>query len=348
MITFNSDSSKFTATLAGYPTAAPAVDGVLYAASKTMLRIVRNDLQAISVCIIRVTPSPDRQVTYYTDPDGVLEIPLKNIVNANAAGGSLTIEVDMKDFFGFNVDQMEKTFVVLPGIAELEACIPMKMDEAPFSVSAPCILPPNVIINPVTLRGVSAPGTIVESGIQNTGAGFVWTQYTGGVGSTITPTGARDNQLEVSNDADAIVLTAGGKTKKWTLDKPDDCTDLVCIRWTSLTGAVRQHYFPVVAFTTGSDKSVTLVNPGDGYEVRKNVFNGCVCRLTGLTTYGYWYYMDLLRASDVYAILIPSTLPWSPVAQEAAYVENNDAATPQGVGFHNFEFTLKLKHYDTI
>lgn len=349
MITYNSNSSKFTATLSGYPTADPSFDGVLYTASKTMLRLVRNDEQKLTGYTIKVTPSPDKSLAYFSDPQGVLEIPIKNIVNANAAGGSLTIEIKMQDIFGFTVvDQSSKDFAVLPGVAELDACIPVKVDADPFTVSPPCVMPPNVIVNPLMLRGGSAPGTIVEAGIQNRGVGYTWETFAAGVGTTVTPSGDRDNQIEIPATADTLVLTNGATTKKWPLEKPDDCTDLVCIRWTSLTGAVRQHYFPIVAFTTGNDKSVSLVNPGDGYDVRKKSFLGCVCRLTGLTTYGYWYYMDLLRASDVHAILGASSIPWVPVVQEAAFVEGNAAATPQGVGFHNFEFNIKMKHYDTL
>ena len=47
MISFNSNSSKFKMTLAGYPTSTPGIDGLLYTASKTMLRIERLDTSVL-------------------------------------------------------------------------------------------------------------------------------------------------------------------------------------------------------------------------------------------------------------------------------------------------------------
>ena len=349
MITLISSSSKYHIIMAGWPSFTPGVDGILYTASKTMLRLERQDSQILTLFAIRVTPEPNKWQMYYTDPNGVLEIPLKNIVNANAGSGALTLEIKMQDVFGLTtLDTSSNDFDVLPGIDEREALIPIKEDEGDIALTIPTVMPPNVIINPTTLRGSSPPGTIVEAGVQNWGTGFVWKSYAGGTPTTITPTGARTNEIPIGNTADTLELSNTGMKKVWRLEKPDSCTELVCIRWTSLTGATRQHYFPIVSFGTGNDKSVSLVNSGDGYVVRKNSYNSCVCRLTGLTVYGFWYYMDLLRASDVYAVMQGFSSPWVPVTQEAAVIETKDAVTPTGSGFYNFEFTLKMRHYDTI
>ena len=350
MITINSNSFKFRGYLSGYPTTDPTYHGNVYAASKTMLRLERQDTQAMTAYAVRVTPNGSGYVTYYSDPDGVLEIPLKNLVAANVAGGTMTLDVTMYDFGDYDtpVDTSSNDFAVFEGIDEREANIPVKEFDIAWA-SVPVVMPPNVILNPVMLRGSSAPGIIVESGIQNTGIGYVWSEYVSGVASTITPTGGRGNELTIRNTSDILELENGPKKKTWQLDKADSCTDILCVRWRSLTGATRQHCFPVVAYNIGTDKSVSLVSPGDGYEVLKNSFNGVTCRLDGLTAYGYWYYADLLRASDVRASLAPATLPWVPTAQDAAFVEAQEAkVTPYGVGFFSFEFTVKLKHYDTF
>lgn len=347
MITITSANFDFTGRISGY--FSTGLHDLLYTTSKTMLRLERQDQQTLTIFAIRTQPLSGEWVTYYTDPNGVLEIPLKHVVNVNEGNGTMQLDINMVDVGdGSTLDTFSETYSILPGIDEREACIPIKEDADAFNLSQPSVLPPNVIINPTTVRGSSAVGTIVEAGIQNTGAGYVWTGYAGGTGTVITPTGTRNNQIVIPAAADLLDLTNGVTSKKWRLDKPDKCTELVCIRWTSLTGAVRQHYFPIMSFNTGSDKDVSLLSPGDGYEVRRNCYNGVTCRLTGLTSYGYWYYMDLLRASDVYAVIQSTSIPWVPVAQEAAYVEGNSASTPSGSGFFSFEFTLKMKHYDTI
>jgi hypothetical protein len=224
------------------------------------------------------------------------------------------------------------------------------------SLSQTVIVPPNVILNPATFGGVSAPGIIVESNLDmggNLGQNFGY--RVGGTDYGIVPSGTRANQLNVPAAADTLFLTdgnvGGSKLKHWKLDKVDACTDIVCVRWTSLTGAIRQHCFPIVARTTGADKSVSLLTTGDGYDVDKNTFNGLVCRLSGLTAYGYWYYADLLRASDVHAVVQPTYSIWETEIsnpQTAAHVEPLTTETPQGVGFFTFEFTLKMRHYDTF
>jgi hypothetical protein len=61
--------------------------------------------------------------------------------------------------------------------------------------------------------------------------------------------------------------------------------------------------------------------------------------------------MDMLHATDLHAVVKPSGVLWETEIsskETAAYCEPNDGETPQGVGFYNFEFTLKLRHYDTV
>ena len=347
MITYSSTNSKFTATLQGDPVAGLTHVVNVYAASRTMLRIKREDTQQVSVVNMRYsgTWGSELPVNYYTDPDGMLEIPLRNIINAHPT--EILAAILMLETDGTIVDALTVALDVLKGVSYYDINAPRSKDADQFLAAfGSVVMPPNVIINPDLLSGLTAPGIIVESNLA-----YDWMQYASGVGTAVTPSGQRSNQLVVAAGADTLTVTHDGKTKSYKLDKTDYCADLVCIRWTSQTGATRQHFFPIVAFIKGSDKQVSLLTSGDGYKVEKNTFEGVRCRLTGLTAYGYWYYMDLLQASDVHAIVKQTFSLWSTeIASEqtAAFVEANEMETPQGNGFFNFEFTLKLRHYGQV
>lgn len=347
MITYTSTNNKFTATLQGDPVAGFMRVANVYAASRTMLRIKREDTQQVSVVNMYYSGvwGTELPVNYYTDPDGVLEIPLRNIINAHPT--EVLAAITMLETDGTTVDALTVTLDVLQGLSYYDINAPRSKDADQFLAAfGSVVMPPNVIINPDLLSGLTAPGIIVESNLA-----YDWVQYASGVGTAVTPSGQRSNQLVVAAGADTLTVTHDGKTKSYKLDKTDYCADLVCIRWTSQTGATRQHFFPIVAFIKGSDKQVSLLTSGDGYKVDKNTFEGVRCRLTGLTAYGYWYYMDLLQASDVHAIVKQTFSLWSTeIASEqtAAFVEANEMETPQGNGFFNFEFTLKLRHYGQV
>ena len=114
---------------------------------------------------------------------------------------------------------------------------------------------------------------------------------------------------------------------------------------------MRQHYFPIVSYIKGTDKAVSIVSDGDGYLVDKNQYNAVRCRLAGLTNYGYWYYMDLLQATDAHAVIQPTFLSFDDEMaseQTAVFIEADEMETPEGVGFFDFEFTIKLRHYGTL
>jgi hypothetical protein len=347
MITYTSTNNKFTATLQGEPVAGYVNVANVYSASRTMLRIKREDTQQVSVVNMSYSGAwgSELPVNYYTDPDGVLEIPLRNIINAHPT--EILAAITMLEVDGTTVDALSITLDVLQGLSYLDINAPRSKDADQFlAVYGSVVMPPNIILNPNTLSGLTAPGIIVESNLA-----YDWMQYTSGVGTVVTPSGARSNELVIAAGADTLKVSHDGKTKSYKLEKTDYCADLVCIRWTSQTGATRQHFFPIVSFIKGSDKQVSLLTSGDGYKVDKNTFEGVRCRLTGLTAYGYWYYMDLLQASDVHAIVKQTFSLWSTeIASEqtAAYVEANEMETPQGNGFFNFEFTLKLRHYGQV
>ena len=124
-----------------------------------------------------------------------------------------------------------------------------------------------------------------------------------------------------------------------------ECVDYAVLRWTSLTGATRQHAFPIFAIENSVDDAVTLASLGDGFAVTKNVSNGFVIRLTGLTAYGVWYYNDMLNANDLHATVDGSGIT---TEQTLAMVEGNTMVMPQGGGFFTFEAKIKYRHYDTF
>lgn len=355
MITYTSVNSKFSATVQGDFQSANAF--YAYSKSKTMLRLKRENQPQTSIFLLQFSGNIIPNVSYYTDPNGVLEIPLKNFVNKMIAAGhtSEVIYITLLEVSGNTVvDTLTLSAYPVEGISynDLNAPRNKEMQDWIGAYPTDIIVPPNIIINPTQLNGVGAAGTIVESNFHtHEDKVWVWSEFAAGVGSTITATGARLNQLPIAAGSDILQLTDGSITKKWQLEKPDYCADLVCIRWKSMTGATRQHYFPIVGRIKSTDKAVSLVSAGDGYEVDKNAVDGIRCRLTGLTSYGYWYYMDLLQSSDVHAVIRPTYSIWETEissAQTAVFVEAGEMEQPQGTGFFNFEFTLKLRHYDTV
>lgn len=348
MVNYTSGNTFFEAFVQGD---AVTSGGVTYAEvfsrSRTMLRFERQDEKKLSVFSLYFTDDGGYNtlpVGYYTDTEGVLEIPLRNQVAKMLTSSYIIVHVDLFEVGGNTVvDALVFTMLPRVGLSYKELGIPAKKDSVlPLLDNGAYVMPPNVILNPVDFAGNPAGGIVVESNYSPSG----WSYFYNGAGSAIVPSGLRGNQLAVPPGADTLRVTIGGDTKDYDLINPDSCADLVCVQWTSQTGAVRRHYFPVVAYVKGSDKQVSLVSAGDGYAVDKNTYDAVRCRLTGLTAYGYWYYMDLVQASDVHATL--RTLSELGQAQSLAYVDANEMETPGGNGFYNFVFTLKLRHYGSL
>jgi hypothetical protein len=356
MVTENSTQNKFKVSFQG--DAGSGGHWIGYTSSKSMLRVERLDVQKLSIVEIFGSPLPNKITNYYTDPNGVLEIPIRNMLaqNQNFTPPTMGLDIGMREIDGGAVDVFGKYIDVVPGVAYNDALAPRNKDAAQLYWAGEhnVVLPPNVIINPDTFAGVAGFGIIVESNYHILDADAVWSEIIGGLSNTITPTGRRICELEIRYAAKTLSLVAGknhDQLKDWPLLKPDGCSDLVVCRWTSKTGAVRQHYFPIVSFIKGSDKQVSIMSAGDGYLVDKNIYDGIRCRLTGLTSYGYWYYADIVQASDLHAIVQPTFASFEDEiasAQTAAYVEAGDMETPQGNGFYNLEFTIKLRHYGTL
>lgn len=343
MIVKPSDNSKFTATFQGENGSGGNLLG--YTLSRSMLRIKREDMQQLS--LVQIDYSTGDTIVYYTDPQGVLELPLRDFMAA--AGSMLALSITMTETNGTTVDTLALKIEVLIGMSYYNVFAPRNKDAERFfaAYGHNVVMPPNVIINPTNAYGIDI---MVESNLHVINNAVTWAQRAGGVSSTITPAGARTNRLDIDYTADTLACTDGVDSKEWSLMKPDYCTNLVVCRWTSRTGCVRQHWFPIAAFINGADQSVSVVEAGNGYDVRKDTYDAVRCRLTSLTAYGYWYYMDILRANDLHAVIMPTIANFETEIssmETAAFCDVNEMETPQGNGFYNFEFTLKLRHYDT-
>lgn len=353
MVTYNSTQGHFTIIIQGDAKNSSTV--YLYTLSRSMLTIQRDVAKMAVVNLYMNGGGITVAHAYYTDPQGRLEIPLKNFVNKYFEAGvtSVTVMFFFNELDGSAVDSTSAYYVEPRlGISYQDALAPKNKDVDGFSSYVhrqDLILPPNVIVRPDTAGFlINQQPVVIETNYHAIDGNAVWAQTDGGTDYTITPTG---NAIAVNMFADSLKLTSGADEKVWPFEKPDDCANLVVIQWTSLTGVKRQHFFPVVSLINGNDNEVSIVEAGNGYDIRKNAYKGVKCRLCGLTAYGCWYYQDLLQASDAHAIVKQT---WSTFTDEmasmetACLVEGGMDATPEGNGFFNFEFTVKLRHYDTF
>lgn len=357
MISHNSFYDKFKATFQADSAGASSID--MYARSKSMLTVERLDQQIMTMFGIYYGTHEGNTPTvwYYSDPLGRLQLPLQNGVNFLLKHTVCQINILMREV-GSNTTDDHLNISVTPfhGISYKDMLAP-RLKDAPqlyWEHNHDIVLPPNVILNPLRFSGAAGQGVIVESNYANIDTDSLWQTLMNGVPTIAAIGGERNAEIAVIATADTLKLTAGKdgeQVKEWKMERADDCTNLVCVQWTSQTGALRRHYFPVVGFIKGSDKQVSLLSDGDGYLVGKNSYDGVRCRLDGLTRYGYWYYMDLLQASDVHAVVqlsFVSLVDQLASEQSAAFVEDVEAETPQANGFHSFEFTLRLQHHGTL
>lgn len=292
---------------------------------------------------------------YYTDPNGYLSVELHNLFTAIFMSGEPrgTLWIELREMNDDLVDSLSIDFIINQGIGYDDVFAPRNKDwDWPTAKSPSVVLPPNVIIAPDYFP--NAPtfpeqfGVFVESNYHEKDNDAQWSVTVGGVAAEITPVG---NQLRFQTTVESLRVRTGAEMKVWRLDKPDTCQDLVVCRWTSLTGVVRQHFFPIVSYIKGNGEQVPLVSAGDGYEVSKSNFTAVRCRLTGLTQYGVWYYLDILQASDLHAIILPTIAQFrteiaSPMT--AAFIDSDGGETSEGIGFHNFEFVINMRQYGKI
>lgn len=343
----------------------------VYTLSRDMLRVKRESNPQLSLVQIEMVKdgggTQDTIVkTYYTDANGALEIPLHNQVNAYHDEGvtRFTLAVIVKDLDGTSVDAsyIYIDCYVYEGVSLYDRRVPVSpYPQNKIYIMEPFreILPPTVMCIQ-TYGGVNAAdqlfsGIVVESTLAGDHNG-TWSWGNGGAYTPINVTGIRQTKVVVNNRAQYLRITSGDANWEWQLQRLSywNCQDAVVVRWTSLTGSVRQHWFPVVGYVNDTDKEVSILSAGDGYKVRKNATLGLKCRLTGLTAYDCWYYQDMLQASDVHAICrsrwqnVPPFLTAIRSTLTACQVEGGMPQTPDGNGFFTFEFTIKMKHYDTI
>ena len=262
MITAARTNSKFSITFQGDHGTGGHWLG--YTASRSMLRIKREDVQQVSKVEFAYGY---KTITYYTDPAGVLEISMRNEINAREAYGFVDFIIYMYELDNTTVDSYAPTIDILPGISYFDLYAPKGKDGI-FGVTSllrNVVMPPNVIVSPYT----NGQGVIVESNYHSIATTATWSYEAGGATTAITPSGTRSNQIVVPYTADALKLNYNGNVKEWSVERPEQCADVVLCRWTSQTGAVRQHYFPIVADIYSVDKAVSLVTEGDGYLVNK-------------------------------------------------------------------------------
>ena len=342
----------------------------VYTMSRDMLRVKREanpQLSLVEIWMLKHGGGSGDYIikTYYTDPNGALEVPLRNQINAyNDAGVTqFSLTVIVRNLDGTAIDgQIVTDCFIFEGISRYDRRTPRSPYPSPkMYVIEPFyeILPPTVMCIQ-SYGGVNAvdqllSGIVVESTLSGDHSGS-WA-WSGGVTYTpINVTGNRQSTVVVNNAARYLRFTSNDANWTWKLHNLSywNCQDTVVVRWTSLTGSTRQFWFPVVGYINDTDKEVSMLSAGDGYKVRKNATLGLKCRLTGLTAYDVWYYQDMLQASDVHAICrsrwqnVPPFLTAIRSTLTACQVEGGMPQTPDGNGFYTFEFTIKMTHYDTI
>ena len=75
MVTENSTQNKFKVSFQG--DFGSGTHWLGYTGSKSMIRVQRLDSQKVSLVTILGQPNPNKTISFYTDPSGVLEIPLR-------------------------------------------------------------------------------------------------------------------------------------------------------------------------------------------------------------------------------------------------------------------------------
>ena len=331
----------------------------LYTLSMSMLTIQRDTATMEIVSLYANGGGIEVRNQYYTDPQGRLEIPLRNIVNKYKAGGVSTFAITL-NFNELDGTLADSSVIItaepIKGISYNDLLAPRKKDSPSlnYEYRHDLVLPPNIIVCP-NVAGHTLAGVVIESNYQDFEASATWAEMSNGLQTEITPSGERNSQLVVHAYADELVLNVGKDdptiVKKWRIERADVCTDLVAIRWTSLTGCVRQNYFPIVGYVNEADEEISIIEAGNGYDIRKNVVKGIVCRLEGLTAYSCWYYQDLLMASDAHAVVKQTEVVFSDEMESmetSCHVSGGMGTSPRGIGFFDFEFTVKLRHYDTF
>lgn len=340
MYTQTSTNSDFTITMEGNYNAYLSPTGVEEYARTRCSMIIQAAATGVHKFVVEI--SGYKKLVFYTDSTGKLEISLRDVIQYMMAQG-FTAAGMMVYYYASIYGTVADDSLSLNGVIYMRDGIGYANLHAPrfkdlnnaASYDPRIILPPNVIISPQL--GYSY-GILIETNIEEEDSDFSW---------DATET---DGQIELLPNVRALVLTyQGASAKTYNMQDAADCVDLLCVQWRSLTGVLRRHYFPIVSFIRGNGDELELETIYDGYRFEKDNFTAVRCRLTGLTQWGYYYYMDLMQASEVNAMVLPNNMPLlvqmmsSPISR--TYVEGQSMETPTGVGFFNFEFVCNLKQF---
>lgn len=287
---------------------------------------------------------------YISDNVGELSLPLQKWMKIAMTKSNQYLTLRVQATVDGVDDRLDMYLNVLPGISYNDLLAPRQkeINDMYQGLMHRTVVPPNVMIYPslgvLELIFESSYGDISLHGSTPIGT---WTANNYGGGTTaLSPAGTRSNEIHVGFKTESVTFDDGnGAARTWPIDRVDDCTDIVVLRWTSITGATRQHAFPFFSIENNVEERVGLVTVGDGFKVAKNVSNGFVIRLTGLTAYSVWYYNDMMNANDLHATIDGTGIT---TEQTLAMVDGSTAVMPQGNGFFTFEAKIKYRHYDTF
>ena len=272
---------------------------------------------------------------YYTDTKGDIAIPLRDLLLWFKKRGvdAVNFEVDsFDDVLDTQVADIATAVLgIVEGISYNDVGAPKGKDVEDATAQRPdVIMPPNIIINPSWSFGSQIEGnyTLIDPTAS-------W---------DYNPSNLLHSEISVKGTTRTLTLTDSNSDviKTYNLADAPECADLLMVQWTSLTGAVRIHYFPIVSFIRGNGDKIEVESLGDGYEVQKANYTAVRCRITGLTRWGYYYYMDLIQASDPTARVVKDGV-WAGL--NPVFIDGESAETPEGTGFFNFEFVANLKQY---
>lgn len=340
-----SNGSKFTVTMQADDLGGTPPKFRAYRRSKTMMRIGNH---ATSQPYVYVVAMGNKSQAYYSDGVGDLVIPIQGWVDG-LGNSTVLMGVSMRTAAAPDtiVDYIEMGATSVDGVSYYDNPAPIEkgVNEWSWTRQHDAVLPPNVIYSPVGATGVSIEANMTLATQNGVTASGIYQ----GMSDNINPTGVRYNQLILTEGYDGIQLADKTVAHTWNFDRGGDCLDMVNVRWFSLTGAWRHHYFPVVGYLRRGEDQTSLVSVSDGYLSVRDAILGVRCRIDGLTPYSVWYYADLLQANEVHASMdVTQDAPSLTNDDTAVNVEEDDAEVALVNGFYSFGFTLKMKQYDKV
>lgn len=355
IVTFTSNNGKFTGQVNGVDSAGSPLAYYAFEKGNTFMKLTPIGPEQISYRVVGgYSDSTTHTCEYTSDLTGELTFSLKKwlqIAMTKPLGQRYVVVKIYAHVDGVD-DRLDMYLNVLPGISYNDLLSPLQkeINNMYQGLMHSTVVPPNVMFFPslgfgsLDLIFESSYGDISLHGSNPIGT---WTANNyGGTTTALTPAGTRSNEIHVGPKADSVTFNDGhGAARTWPIDRVDACTDLVVLRWTSLTGATRQHAFPFFNIANNVENAVGLVSTGDGFKLTKNVSNGFTIRLSGLTPYSVWYYNDMVNANDLHASIDGTGMTTD---QTLAAVQGSAFVTPSGPGLFTFEATIKFRHYDTI